>query len=104
MFARLLCSVVRTIEQRHRWNEEYPFDKKQRAAGQELREDDRRGRGGRRCSEGSDSSTRARIVLQEAKKHFERRLCVPRLSVSSHQLDQGRGQFHVRIGHHKYHR
>jgi RecQ family ATP-dependent DNA helicase len=38
MFARLLCSVVRTIEQRHKWHEKYPFDNKQKAAAQELRE------------------------------------------------------------------
>jgi hypothetical protein len=38
MFARLLCSVVRTIEQCHKWHEEYPFDNKQKAAAQELRE------------------------------------------------------------------
>ena len=38
MFARLLCSVLRTIEQRHQWNEEYPFDTKQTAAAHELRE------------------------------------------------------------------
>jgi superfamily II DNA helicase RecQ len=38
MFARLLCSVVRTIEQRHKWSKEYPFDRKQKDAAQELRE------------------------------------------------------------------
>src|SRR5215471_5869119 len=38
MFARLLCSVVRSIEQRHPWTEEYPFDRKQKAAAHELRE------------------------------------------------------------------
>src|SRR5437667_1028517 len=37
MFARLLCSVVRMIEQSHKWHEEYPFDNKQKAAAQELR-------------------------------------------------------------------
>jgi hypothetical protein len=38
MFARLLFSVLRTIEQGHKWSEEYPFDRKQRAAAQALRE------------------------------------------------------------------
>jgi hypothetical protein len=38
MFARLLCSVVRSIEQGHPWTEEYPFDEKQSAAAHELRE------------------------------------------------------------------
>src|SRR6266496_4599720 len=38
MFARLLFSVLRTIEQGHKWSEEYPLDRKQRAAAQELRE------------------------------------------------------------------
>jgi hypothetical protein len=38
MFARLLCSVVRSIEQNHKWTEEYPFDRKQEAAAHELRE------------------------------------------------------------------
>jgi len=38
MFARLLWSVVRTIEQGHRWCEEYPFDDSQRNAAGELRE------------------------------------------------------------------
>jgi hypothetical protein len=38
MFARLLFSVLRTIEQDHKWSEEYPFDRKQRAAAQALRE------------------------------------------------------------------
>lgn len=38
MFARLLCPVVRTIEQGHKWLEEYPFDRKQVAAAKELRE------------------------------------------------------------------
>lgn len=35
MFARLLCSVICTID---RWKAEYPFDRKQRAAVQELRD------------------------------------------------------------------
>ena len=38
MFARLLFSVMRTIEQGYKWVDEYPFDKKQKAAAQELRE------------------------------------------------------------------
>jgi len=38
MFARLLFSVLRTIGQHHKWSEEYPFDQKQKAAAQELRE------------------------------------------------------------------
>ena len=38
MFARLLFSVLRTIEQGHKWSEEYPFDRKQKAAAQALRE------------------------------------------------------------------
>ena len=38
MFARLLFSVLRTIEQGHKWSEEYPFDRKQKAAAQVLRE------------------------------------------------------------------
>ena len=38
MFARLLFSVLRTIEQGHKWSEEYPFDRKQKAAAQGLRE------------------------------------------------------------------
>ena len=38
MFARLLCSMIRTIEQRHKWQEEYPFDNKQKTAAQELRD------------------------------------------------------------------
>ena len=38
MFARLLCSVVRAIEQGHRWYEEYPFDDTQRIAAGELSE------------------------------------------------------------------
>lgn len=38
MFARLLCSVIRTIEQGHKWSVEYPFDGKQKAAAQGLRE------------------------------------------------------------------
>jgi hypothetical protein len=38
MFARLLCSVVRTIGQGHKWCEEYPFDEKQLVAAGELRE------------------------------------------------------------------
>ena len=38
MFARLLCSVIRSIEQNHKWTEEYPFDRKQEAAAQKLRE------------------------------------------------------------------
>jgi len=37
MFARLLFSVLRTIEQGHEWSEEYPFDRKQKAAAQALR-------------------------------------------------------------------
>jgi len=38
MFARLLFSVLRTIERGHKWSEEYPFDRKQTKAAQELRE------------------------------------------------------------------
>ena len=38
MFARLLFSVLRTIEQGHKWSEEYPFDRKQKATAQALRE------------------------------------------------------------------
>jgi len=38
MFARLLFSVLRTIEQGHKWSEEYPFDRKQKAAAQTLKE------------------------------------------------------------------
>jgi len=38
MFARLLLSVLRTIEQGHKWREEYRFDRKQKAAAQALRE------------------------------------------------------------------
>lgn len=32
MFARLLCSVIRTIEQGHTWCERYPFIDRQRMA------------------------------------------------------------------------
>jgi len=32
MFIRLLFSVLRTIEQSYKWNKEYPFDRKQKAA------------------------------------------------------------------------
>jgi superfamily II DNA helicase RecQ len=38
MFARLLFSVLRTIEQGHKWSEEYRFDRKQKTAAQALRE------------------------------------------------------------------
>lgn len=38
IFARLLFSVLRTIEQNHKWSEEYSFDRKQKAAAQALRE------------------------------------------------------------------
>ena len=38
MFARLLFSMLRTIEQGHKWSVEYPFDRKQVAAARELRE------------------------------------------------------------------
>ena len=38
MFARLLFLVLRTTEQGHKWSEEYPFDRKQKAAAQALRE------------------------------------------------------------------
>ena len=36
MFGRLLCSVLRTIRQKHKWCEEYPFDEKQTAAADGL--------------------------------------------------------------------
>ena len=29
IFARLLCSVLRMIQQKHKWCEDYPFDEKQ---------------------------------------------------------------------------
>jgi len=32
MFARLLCSVLRMIQQKHKWCEDYPFDEKQEMA------------------------------------------------------------------------
>ena len=32
MFARLLCSVLRMTQQKHKWCEDYPFDEKQTAA------------------------------------------------------------------------
>jgi len=38
MFARLLCSVVCTIERGHRWSQKYPFDDKQLKGAHELRE------------------------------------------------------------------
>src|SRR5947199_5234915 len=38
MFARLLCSVIRTIEQSHRWFQQYSFDDKQLKGADELRE------------------------------------------------------------------
>jgi len=36
MFARLLCSVLRTVQQKHKWCDEYPFDAKQSAAVENL--------------------------------------------------------------------
>jgi len=36
MFARLLCSVLRTIQQKHKWCDEYSFDEKQAAAADGL--------------------------------------------------------------------
>ena len=38
MFARLLFSVLRTIEQSHKWSVKYSFNRKWRVAAQELRE------------------------------------------------------------------
>jgi len=38
MFARLLCSVVRTIERGHGWSQQYQFDDKQLKGARELRE------------------------------------------------------------------
>src|SRR5947207_699912 len=38
MFARLLFSMLHTIEQDHKWSEKYSFDRKQKAAAQALRE------------------------------------------------------------------
>lgn len=36
MFARLLCLVLRTVQQNHRWCDEYPFDEKQMKAAEDL--------------------------------------------------------------------
>ena len=36
MFARLLCSILRTIRQDHPWCQEYPFDEEQLMAAEEL--------------------------------------------------------------------
>ena len=106
MFARLLCSVLRTVQQKHKWCEDYPFDEKQMAAVDDVYtalDVDK--------SEEADVAVIAVIhklaltlFCKERKDISKGDFCMSGLQVSRDRIDQRGWYLYGGIRHHKHHR